>query len=247
MNLLNELLAELPNGEILDVCVGLHWTAVVVQENGQRRCGLASTLAAHHHHSAEPDVPEAGHLHARAALELAHLAATGRSPLTSIGTAAINALLAPQPDRWRDMNAEDVIASHGANKTVALIGSFPFIPRLRSRVGTLFVLELNPGIDELPAESAPDILPQADVVAITSMTVVNHSLEGLLKWCAPHAKVLLLGPSTPLSPLLFEHGIDMLSGAVVTDIDPVLNAVKQGATFRQVHRAGVRLVTMNRD
>jgi uncharacterized protein (DUF4213/DUF364 family) len=46
MKLLGDLLAELPNGEVLDVCIGLHWTAVVVQINGQRRCGLASTLMA---------------------------------------------------------------------------------------------------------------------------------------------------------------------------------------------------------
>ena len=247
MKLLDELLTTLPDGEVLDVCVGLHWTAVVVQEHGQRRCGLASTLAAPHNHSAEPGVPQAGQLHTLSTLELAHFACTGQSPLTGIGIAAINALLPPQPELWHDLNAEEVIATHGTGKTVALIGSFPFVPHLRSRVGELFVLELNPGVGELPAEAAPDILPQADVVAITSMTMVNHSLEGLLKLCAPQAKVLLLGPSTPLSPLLFEYGVDMLSGAVVTNIDPVLNAVKQGANFRQVHRAGVRLVTMSRD
>ena len=114
-------------------------------------------------------------------------------------------------------------------------------------MGELFVLELNPGVDELPAEAAPNILPQADVVAITSMTLVNQSLENLLKLCNPQAKILLLGPSTPLSPILFEHNIDLLSGSVVTDINPVLDAIKQGANFRQVHRAGVRLVTMSRD
>jgi uncharacterized protein (DUF4213/DUF364 family) len=221
MKLLGDLLAELPNGEVLDVCIGLHWTAVVVQINGQRRCGLASTLMAQHHHSAEPDVPQAGYLHKQSACELTRLACTGKSPLTSVGVAAINALLPPQSSQWRDMNAEEVIAAHGIDKTVALIGSFPFVPRLRSQVGELFVLELNPGVGELPAETAPDILPQADVVAITSMTLVNHSLERLLRLCAPHANVLLLGPSTPLSPILFEHGVDMLSGAVVTNIEPV--------------------------
>lgn len=247
MKLLDELLATLPDDEVLDVCIGLHWTAVVVRVSDQTRCGLASTLAAPHNHSAEPDIPQAGQLHTLSALELAHLACTEQSPLTGIGIAAINALLPPKPELWRDLNAEEVIATHGTGKTVALIGSFPFIPRLRSRVGELFVLELNPGAGELPPEAAPDILPQADIVAITSMTLVNHSLQSLLELCASPAKVLLLGPSTPLSPLLFEYGIDMLSGSIVIDIDSVLAAIKQGANFRQVHRAGVRLVTMSRD
>ncbi len=247
MKLLDKLLVALPDGEVLDVCVGLHWTAVVVRVSDQTRCGLASTLAAPHNHSAEPDIPQAGQLHTLSALELAHLACTGQSPLTGIGIAAINALLPPKPELWRDLNAEEVIATHGAGKTVALIGSFPFVSRLRSRVGELFVLELNPSVDELPAEAAPDILPQADVIAITSMTLVNHSLENLLELRKPVATVLLLGPSTPLSPILFEQGIDLLSGAVVTDIDRVLTATKQGANFRQVHQAGVRLVTMSRE
>jgi len=247
MKLLDELLATLSDGEVLDVCIGLHWTAVVVQANGQRRCGLASTLSAPHNHSAEPDVPPAGQLHTLSSLELARLAYVSQPPLTGIGVAAINALLPSQPGRWRDLNAEEVIAGHGAGKVVALIGSFPFVPRLRSCVGELFVLELDPGTDELPAEAAPDILPQADVVAITSMTLINRTLETLLRLCSPRATVLLLGPSTPLSPIMFEHGIDLLSGSVVTDIDSVLAAIKQGANFRQVHRAGVRLVTMSRD
>jgi uncharacterized protein (DUF4213/DUF364 family) len=247
MKFLDELLATLPDGEALDVCIGLHWTAVVVRVGDQTRCGLASTLAAPHDHSAGPDVPQAGHLHTLSALALAHLAYSEHPTQASIGIAAINALLPPQPERWRDLNAEEVIAAHGAGKVVALIGSFPFVPALRSRVGHLFVLELQPKDNELPAEAAPDILPQADVIAITSMTLINHSLENLLNLCRPQSTVLLLGPSTPLSPMLFEHGIDVLSGSVVTDIDGVLAAVKQGANFRQVHRAGVRLVTMSRD
>jgi uncharacterized protein (DUF4213/DUF364 family) len=252
MKLLEDLLAGLPGGgmsdaEVLDVSIGLHWTAVVVQVNGERRCGLASTVPTGRHHAPESMIEQAGQLHTLPALELARLALSDRPHLTAIGIAAINALLTPQPELWGDLNAEEVIAEHGKSKTVALIGSFPFIPRLRPRVGRLFVLELDPGEDELPAEAAPDILPQADVVALTSMTLVNHTAESLLSLCRSQAQVLLLGPTTPLSPLLFEHGIDILSGSVVTDEARVLAAVRQGATFRQIHRAGVRLVTVRRE
>ena len=166
--------------------------------------------------------------------------------LASIGLATINALLPRQPEMWQDLNAEEMIATLGEGKTVALIGHFPFVPRLQSRVGKLFVLELHPGGEDLPAESAPQVLPQADVVAITSMTLANHTLEKLLEYCPPHADVILLGPSTPLSPILHQYQIDILCGSIVTAVDPVLSAVGQGANFRQVHRAGVRLVTMKR-
>jgi hypothetical protein len=44
--------------------------------------------------------------------------------------------------------------------------------------------------------------------------------------------------------MLFEHGIHLLSGSIVEAIGPVLDTISQGANFPQVHRAGVRLVTV---
>jgi hypothetical protein len=46
---------------------------------------------------------------------------------------------------------------------------------------------------------------------------------------------------------MFEYGIDMLGGSIVTDIDPVLRTVSQGGNFRQVKAAGVRLVTVEKN
>lgn len=243
MTLLDDLLASLPDGEVLHVSIGLHWTAVVVRSDGQERCGLASTLTTSSEHFGEATIAQAGQLHTLAALELAQLAGGDHPTLASVGAAAINALL-PPPAHWETLNAEEVIAARGVGKMVAMIGSFPFVPRLRPRVGELLVLERDPKADELPASAAPDVLPRAEVVAITGMTFVNHSLEDLLARCAPHATVLVMGASTPLSPVLFDHGVDILSGSLVTEIEPVLRAVQQGATFRQIHKAGVQLVTL---
>jgi uncharacterized protein (DUF4213/DUF364 family) len=243
MRLIDDLLDALPNGRICDVHIGLHWTAVVAEVDGIRRCGLASTLIDSHEHGVV-DVPQAGQLETFSALDLACFAQSDRSIMASIGVATINALLPCQPASWTDENAEEMLARHGANKVIALVGHFPFIPRLRPRVGDLFVLERNPHEGDVPEAAAPEILPQADVVAITGLTLINHTLEDLLKLCPAHAFVLILGPSTPLSPILFEHGVHMLCGSVVTAVEPVLKAIQQGANFRQVHRAGVRLVTM---
>ena len=210
---------------------------------GELRCGLASTLRG----KRQPGVPlvsQAGHLESLTGLELAALTQSEQPTLVSVGMAAMNALLPHQPASWVDLNAEDVIASHGAGQSVALIGHFPFVERLRAKVGDLTVLELDPQPGDLPVSTASDVLPQAQVVAITGMTLLNHTLDGLLELCAPDALVILLGPSVPLAPILFERGVDILCGSIVTDTDTVLTAVRQGANFRQVHRAGVRLVTV---
>jgi uncharacterized protein (DUF4213/DUF364 family) len=228
--------------------VGVFWTAVVVEVTGQLHCGLASTLRVEdHHHGGGAAVGDAGQLMQRGARELADLARSDSLTEASIGMAAINALLPTQEASWVDLNAADVIARRGEGKTVALLGHFPFIPRLRDRVGKLWVLELQPRADDLPADAAADVIPQADVLAITGTTLINGTFEEVMALRRPEALVLVLGPSTPLSPVLFEHGVHTISGAVVEDIDSALRAVSQGANFRQVHRQGVRLVTMTRD
>ena len=242
-DILDDLTAALPDGQPREVCIGLHWTAVVMQVENQKRCGLAATLQGEHDHK-QPDVPLAGSLDSLDSARLADLSRSDSPTLVSVGMAAINALLPRQPDRWVEQNAEHLIAEHGAGKPVALVGHFPFVGRLRDRVGELNVLELNPGPGDLPVSEARRVVPEARVVALTGMSLLNRTLEGLLSLCAPDALVILLGPSVPLHDCLFDRGVDVLCGSVVTEIDKVLSAVRQGANFRQVHRAGVRLVTM---
>ncbi|HEY73239.1 MAG: hypothetical protein DRJ03_20485 [Chloroflexi bacterium] len=74
------------------------------------------------------------------------------------------------------------------------------------------------------------------------------TFDDLIRLCRPNAFVLLLGPSAPLSPALFEMGVDAVSGTLVIDPERVLQSVGQGATFRQIKRAGgLRLLTMIRN
>jgi uncharacterized protein (DUF4213/DUF364 family) len=246
MRLEEKLFATVPDGNIINVCIGLHWTAVVADVDGRISCGLASTLSLPHEHGRGANVPQAGELEKLSGHDLVRLMLEDETPtLSSIGVAATNALLpGPSAGEHFEMNAEHVIAQHGAGKRVAIVGRFPFIPRIQQEVGELFVLELDPHGDDLPAESAPDIIPTCDVVALTGMALVNHTLEDLLALCEPSSLVLVLGPSTPLSPVFFDYGVHYLSGSLVADIEAVLRAVRHGANFRQVHHAGVRLITM---
>ena len=52
---------------------------------------------------------------------------------------------------------------------------------------------------------------------------------------------MMLGPSTPLSPVLFENGVTILSGARVMDEVVALRIFGQGASFQQVE--GVKLLS----
>ena len=93
-----------------------------------------------------------------------------------------------------EVNAGDVLLQEGRGKHVALVGHFPFIPQLRLSAGELWVIEQQPAAGEYPAEAAVDLIPRAEVVAITGTTLINHTLDNLLALCNPQALVMVLGP-----------------------------------------------------
>ena len=232
------------SGPVIDVRIGTHWTAVVVETARGLKAGLAATQMAHDLEHGHPAVREAGKLVGRDARMLADLALSDSPTERSIGFAALNALLEVDETLCVERNAEEIILERGRGRRVAVVGHFPFVPNVREAAVQCWVLELNPAPGDLPAERAPEIIPQADVVAITGMTLVNGTFEGLATLARPEAYVLLLGATTPLSRLLFEYGVDALSGTMLADIPAALVAVSQGANFRQI--PGKRLVTMLR-
>lgn len=247
MSLLDDLLAHLPDdAPVRSVLVGAHWTVVCsgTSPTGSRHCGLASTITGDKPHAHE-QVRDVGRLHLKSARELAEYARSDNPLEASLGVAAINSLLDVDERNAVEINAAAVLAERGRGKNVALVGHFPFIPKLRQAVGQLWVIEQRPSEGEYSAESAADVIPQADVVAVTGTALINHTLDGLLALCRPDALVMVLGPSTPLSPVLFEHGATIISGARVIDKAAVLRTVGQGATFQQVE--GVRLLTLGRE
>ena len=248
VTLYQRLLDGLPAGETRHILVGAYWTAVVAEVDGVLSCGLSTTMRSEsdHHHTGGAAVSAAGDLHQMDSRALAALATSKSWLEASIGMATINALLPKRQSEWVDVNAERVGLARGTGKRVALVGHFPFADNWRSAAAQLWVLELKPQQDDLPAAAAWDVIPQADVVAITGTALINHTFDELMSLCRPDASVMVLGPTTPLSPILFDYGVHLLSGAVVEDIEPVLKAVGQGANFRQVHRRGVRLVTMSK-
>jgi uncharacterized protein (DUF4213/DUF364 family) len=227
---------------VRQVLVGAFWTAVVL-DTSPPRCGLASTLHGVGHHDGPP-VSRAGHLVEHTGQELAGWLRSSSILEASIGIAAFNALLEVDEAACTELNAADVILEQGTGRRVAIVGHFPFVERVRRAAAECWVLELHPRPGDVPAEQADEVLPQADVVALTGTSLINHTFDDLMRLCRPDAFVLFLGPSAPLSPVIFEAGIDGVSGTRVTDPERVLRSVGQGATFRQIKRAGgLRLLT----
>ena len=151
--------------------------------------------------------------------------------------AAINSLIDLDESRCSELNAGELISKKGKDKNIAIIGNFPFIPKLKEIARKLWVIEKNPGPGDYPAESAKDLVPEADILAVTGTAITNHSIEDLLKLKKQGAFTVVLGDSAILSPVLFDYGVDAVAGTKVIDSDLVLKCISQGANFRQIKGA----------
>lgn len=238
MTLLSDLLAAIPSEPVpvRDVLIGVHWTLVC-----SKHCGLGSTLvnSGPHGHWKMRDV---GGLLGRSAQELAGWVESDNLLEASVGMAALNSLLDVEEAKLKDVNASEVIARESLGKNLAVIGHFPFASKMKGIASNLWVIEKDPHGDDFPESAAREYVPRADVVAITATAFINHTMEALLGLCRPDALVMILGPSTPLAPMLFDQGVTYLSGSRVIDEDAARRTIQQGASFPQVQ--GVRVVTM---
>jgi uncharacterized protein (DUF4213/DUF364 family) len=219
-----------------DVLVGLYWTAVQ-----GAKVGLAATPADITCCFAE-DVKDVGQLHIRAVGELAQGLRSSHPLEVTIGMAALNSLIEVDEADGVEINARKVILERGRGKNVVTIGHFAFTDALREVAADTWVLELHPTPGDVPAARASELLPQADVIGLTATTLLNGTFESLAKLFPPKALVVMLGPSTPLSTVLFDYGVTMLGGALVTDPDVALRYIGQGSSLHGV--PGVKRITL---
>jgi uncharacterized protein (DUF4213/DUF364 family) len=239
MKIFDDLISSLKGNDfpIKSVHTCVFWTAVIT-----KHCGLSSTFR-DEGPSHDRGVRDVGNLTRKTALELAEYARSKSLLEASIGMATINSMIDIDESKCVEKNAFEIILEKGTDKNVAIVGHFPWIPKLREKVKNLWVLEQRIREGDLPAKEADRILPECDVVGITGTSFINHTLEGLLALCKK-AFVVLIGPTSPLSPVLFEYGIEAICGSKVVDAEMLIRSISEGATFKEV--TGVRLLTLTK-
>ena len=212
------------------------WTTVMT-----RNWGLASSFREEHpQHGRVRDV---GKLRGKPALELAEYAKSDNLLEASIGMATINSLIDIDEARCIAENAFDVLVRKGKGKNIAVVGHFPWTPMLKDIAKKLWVIEQRPRGNDLPAAAAKEVLPQADVVGLTGTSLINHTFDRLMELCQS-SFVVMVGPTSPLSPLLFDYGVAVISGTKVVEPEKMLACITEGAMFKQIE--GIKLLNMKK-
>ncbi|MBY6263369.1 DUF2478 domain-containing protein [Azospirillum sp. 412522] len=172
--------------------------------------------------------------------DLAAMAAQSWDPLEiAVGVAALNAHY-NRPDVTGSVgNGLDLFAS--VEGRVVVVGGFPQIAR---RLPRAQVIDMNPQAEEYPEAACDWLLPGAEAVAVTASAFANRTLPRLLRVSAG-AAVAMIGPGTPLTPRLFDYGIQSLAGFVAIDREAVVRTIAGGGGSRDFHPYG-RMVTLHR-
>ena len=136
---------------------------------------------------------------------------------------------------------------------VVLVGAFPpYMRELRKRGQPFHVLELDLSTlkpEELPfympAERAPEVIPRADVFITTGTTLINGTLEGLLKLLRPGAEAAIIGPTATLITEPFaQRGVTVVGGTRVLDPDVLLDLLAEGGSGYHFFGKTVERVTL---
>lgn len=244
MQIIRDIITNLKvDSPIHEVRRGLFWTAVV-----SRRCGLASSMIRElcleeNHGDTQFHSPAE-----MTAKELAQLSLSEDIAEASLGLAAINSLIDTDNMGTKEINAGDILMEHGEGKNISIIGHFPFTDDLRKVARTLWIIEKRQRPGDYPAGDAELYLPQSNVIAISGTTLINHTLTSILALCPSESLKIVLGPTTPMTPVLFDYGIDIISGSVVTNTEAALRYISEGANFRQLKKTGsIRLITITKN
>lgn len=235
MNLLNRLISDIEEVKIEEVIVGVHSVLVKTIEAS----GIASTIKYCGHNV---NVARAGNLEDLTLKELAEYALSDNLLEASIGMAAINCGLSQTIGVNRNVNAKKIILEKGKNKVLGIIGHFPFLDGQKDHFKACYIFEKSPHEGDLKESDIPEYLPKVDVAAITGTSITNHTFDGIRENLPANSYNIILGPSTPLSPILFEYGMDMVSGTRVEDYDLVKKYVLQATPTR--HLQGVNMISL---
>lgn len=234
-----------PELTVLECMRGVNWTLV----RSEIGLGMAMTVQGGRRSS------ELGSIAGMQLKKLAGYIKSWNMLEASLGQAAINAAL-NVPSLVTSMTSQlndpegDPEAFNGfthlipelRGKKVAVVGHFPNIEKLQDTC-ELTILERQPQPDDYPDPACEYILPEQDFVFITGTAFVNKTMPRLLE-LSKNATIILIGPSVPISRVVFTYGVTWLASFVISEQRSIWKAVQEGESL-SIFKQGGRMVCIH--
>lgn len=221
--------------KVKDLRVGLRWIGVIT-----KRLGISLTYDNFKHVTGLED---AGTFIGKRAKELLDYLKTFDTLKIGIGLATLNSLL-KSPENYEIINIFDYLLEKGKDKKIVFIGHFEDINKLENVAKEIVIIERKPKEEDYLDTFQEYLIPDADIVAITGSTFANKSIKRILE-LSKNSYTIVFGPSTPLSKVLFDYGIDMIGGIIPKDDKKILEIISQGGSLNNF-KSLVEFVTIKR-
>jgi hypothetical protein len=225
--LYNHLLPHIKDRRIAELRIGLSYVGVLLDN---RAAGIAAVLPESSVRSCTV-LKEAGTYIGSSAVKTLEYLIAGKSALyRAIGLATANTIYFPKTEVTENREATTYLNIQ-ANEKVAMVGLFgPLVERIRKTGAMLTIIEKNPQrLELLSQEDKQRALKECDVAIITATTLLNNTFEETIALLGTPRSVVLMGPSTPLVPEIFQDTpVTHLGGAVVADAAEVLQIISEG-------------------
>ncbi len=236
LKLIKENLNEL-DVKTTGVAVGLFYSGVVFQFNRCLYGGVAYVFR-----ELCPPTFKAGILHELNPFTLAELSLSPNLVEASVGVASLNALsqIIMEKNHKYEKFSIDVADLVRKDESVVMVGYMePVIKKLLEKTRRIIVSETKQLtrtiVRVVPSSDAVEHLTTADVVIITGSTLVNKTIDEILRLDLKAREVAVVGPTASILPnVLFDHGVTAVMGVEVTDPNKMLQIICQGGGTRQL-------------
>ncbi|HEX2957744.1 MAG TPA: DUF364 domain-containing protein [Chitinispirillaceae bacterium] len=134
----------------------------------------------------------------------------------AVGMATLKSLL-PVPKCFLEGNAIDHYREFARVHPTCFIGHFAEAESWRAEGDPVNIIELFPRPGDIHWNDSHKILAEAELVLMTGLTIVNGTFDEAVRR-TPRAKYrVIMGPTVPLSPVLFDYGVDQIGGTIIQD------------------------------
>ncbi len=196
-------------------------------------------------------LPQSGTIVGMPAEEIAKWALQGKGVIAkAMGLAVLNSV-ADFDNLEQDNNPDDPDAVFSVEirpaDTIGIIGHIgPVISRLNGKVNRMIIFERGETTTSriYPESAQPELLPECQVVFITSASLINGTLENLLDYCTNARDVVMVGSSTPLYPNAFKGtNVTVLAGTrwLSSNRDAIFTEISQCAGMKQLIKYGQKI------
>ncbi|MFB0559865.1 MAG: Rossmann-like domain-containing protein [Candidatus Lokiarchaeia archaeon] len=234
----NELAPDLEEVKVSDVRIGLEYAGVMLSTG---EGGVAHVLR--EDSSGYQVFNEAGELQGSSALNMMNLATSSNLIKAALGVATINSVSQtafnkkPQLYPFTDVDILDLVKP---GDKILMVGYMaPVIPKLMDKTSSINVIERrkiqSPIVSIAKEEQIEELSSDADIAIITGSTLVNRTVDNILKHCKGMREVVLIGPTASFIPQpLFERGATAVMGVNIYNPQKMLEVVSQAGGTRKL-------------